>query len=155
MAAGIGAIKYNVGKHSICIELKSPKGREILDKLLPKADLIAHNFRPGVPDKLGFGYERAKTFNPDVVWLSANGFGPTAPSADSPCSHPIAGALSGGAIYQAGGGMPPPATDDIDALLEGARRMMRANEVNPDPSTAMIVATAGMLGLYAMRQRGT
>lgn len=155
MAAGIGAIKYNVGKQSICIELKSPKGREILDRLLPKADLIAHNFRPGVPDKLGFGYERAKTFNPKVVWLSANGFGPTAPSADSPCSHPIAGALSGGAIYQAGGGMPPPATDDIDALLEGARRMMRANEVNPDPSTAMIVATAGMLGLYAMRERGT
>lgn len=154
MAAGIGAIKYNVGKHSICIELKSPKGREILDKLLPRADLIAHNFRPGVPDKLGFGYERAKTFNPNVVWLSANGFGPTAPSADSPCSHPIAGALSGGAIYQAGGGMPPPATDDIDALLEGARRMMRANEVNPDPSTAMIVATAGMLGLYAVQQRG-
>jgi len=155
MAAGIGAIKYNVGKQSICIELKSPRGREILDKLLPKADLIAHNFRPGVPDKLGFGYERAKTFNPKVVWLSANGFGPTAPSADSPCSHPIAGALSGGAIYQAGGGMPPPATDDIDALLEGARRMMRANEVNPDPSTAMIVATAGMLGLYATQQRGT
>ncbi len=155
MAAGIGAIKYNVGKHSICIELKAPRGREILDRLLSKADLIAHNFRPGVPDKLGFGYERAKSFNPKVVWLSANGFGPTAPSADSPCSHPIAGALSGGAIYQAGGGMPPAATDDIDALLEGARRMMRANEVNPDPSTAMMVSTAGMLGLYAAQHCGT
>ncbi len=154
MAAGLGSLKFNVGKETICIELKAPQGREILDKLLPKADLIAHNFRPGVPDKLGFGYERAKTFNPKVVWLSANGFGPTAPSAKSPCSHPIAGALGGGAVYQAGGGMPPPATDDIDALIEGARRMMRANEVNPDPSTSMIVATAGMLGLYAAQRYG-
>lgn len=154
MAAGLGSLKFNVGKETICIELKAPQGREILDKLLPKADLIAHNFRPGVPDKLGFGYERAKTFNPKVVWLSANGFGPTAPSAKSPCSHPIAGALGGGAVYQAGGGMPPAATDDIDALIEGARRMMRANEVNPDPSTSMIVATAGMLGLYAAQRYG-
>jgi crotonobetainyl-CoA:carnitine CoA-transferase CaiB-like acyl-CoA transferase len=146
-------VKFNVGKDSICIELKSPKGRELLDKLLPKADLIAHNFRPGVPDKLGFGYERARTFNSKVVWISANGFGPTAPSADSPCSHPIAGALSGGASWQSGGGMPP-ATDDIGELLEGARRVMRANEVNPDPNTSMIVATAGMLGLYAAQRHG-
>lgn len=155
MGVGVSSIKLNAGKESICLELKSPKGREILDRLLPKADLIAHNFRPGVPEKLGFGYERAKTFNPRMVWISANGYGPEAPSAERPCSHPIAGAQCGGALYQAGSGMPPGPTDDIDELLEGARRLMRANEVNPDPSTAMTVATAALLGLYAARRHGT
>lgn len=154
MAAGLGAIKYNVGKETICIELKSPRGREILDKLLPKADLIAHNFRPGVPDKLGFGYERAKSFNPKVVWLSANGYDPKSPGAERPCSHPIAGAQCGGALYQAGAGMPPKGAADIPALTEAARRMMRANEVNPDPNTSMLVATAAMLGLYAAERLG-
>jgi crotonobetainyl-CoA:carnitine CoA-transferase CaiB-like acyl-CoA transferase len=75
MGVGVSSLKLNAGKESICLELKSAKGREILDRLLPKGDIIAHNFRPGVPDKLGFGYERAKTFNPKVVWISANGYG--------------------------------------------------------------------------------
>ena len=154
MAAGLGAVKYNVGKETICIELKSPKGREILDKLLPKADLIAHNFRPGVPDKLGFGYERAKSFNPKVVWLSANGYDPKSPGAERPCSHPIAGAQCGGALFQAGAGMPPKGAADIPTLIEAARRLMRANEVNPDPNTSMLVATAAMLGLFAAERYG-
>ena len=154
MAAGLGAVKYNVGKETICIELKSPRGREILDKLLPKADLIAHNFRPGVPDKLGFGYERARTFNPKVVWLSANGYDPKLPGAERPCSHPIAGAQCGGALFQAGAGMPPKGAADIPTLIEAARRLMRANEVNPDPNTSMLVGTAAMLGLLAAERHG-
>lgn len=154
MAAGLGALKYNVGKDSICIELKSPKGREILDKLLPKADLIAHNFRPGVPDKLGFGYARACGFNPKVVWLSANGYDPKSPGAERPCSHPIAGAQCGGALFQAGTGMPPQGAADVPTLAEAARRLMRANEVNPDPNTSMLVATAVMLGLLAAERYG-
>lgn len=154
MALGLGAVKYNVGKESICIELKSPQGREILDRLLPKADLIAHNFRPGVPEKLGFGYERAREFNPKVVWLSANGYDPKSPGAARPCSHPIAGAQCGGALYQAGAGMPPRDGTDIPALAEAARRLMRANEVNPDPNTSMLVATAAMLGLFAAERFG-
>jgi crotonobetainyl-CoA:carnitine CoA-transferase CaiB-like acyl-CoA transferase len=154
MALGLGAIKYNAGKESICIELKSPQGREILDKLLPKADLIAHNFRPGVPDKLGFGYERARSFNPKVVWLSANGYDPKSPGAQRPCSHPIAGAQCGGALYQAGAGMPPKGAADMPTLIEAARRLMRANEVNPDPNTSMLVATGAMLGLAAAKRFG-
>jgi crotonobetainyl-CoA:carnitine CoA-transferase CaiB-like acyl-CoA transferase len=154
MALGLGAVKYNVGKASICIELKSPQGREILDKLLPQADLIAHNFRPGVPDKLGFGYERARSFNPKVVWLSANGYDPKSPGANRPCSHPIAGAQCGGALYQAGAGMPPKDAADIPALADAARRLMRANEVNPDPNTSLLVASAALLGLYAAERMG-
>jgi crotonobetainyl-CoA:carnitine CoA-transferase CaiB-like acyl-CoA transferase len=154
MALGLGAIKYNAGKESICIELKSPQGRAILDRLLPQADLIAHNFRPGVPDKLGFGYERARSFNPKVVWLSANGYDPKSPGAQRPCSHPIAGAQCGGALYQAGAGMPPKGAADMPTLIDAARRLMRANEVNPDPNTSMLVATGAMLGLFAAERFG-
>jgi crotonobetainyl-CoA:carnitine CoA-transferase CaiB-like acyl-CoA transferase len=150
----LGAIKYNVGKESICIELKSSAGRSILDKLLPKADLIAHNFRPGVPEKLGFGYERARSFNPKVVWLSANGYDPKSPGAERPCSHPIAGAQCGGALYQAGAGVPSDGATDIPALIEVARRLMRANEVNPDPNTSMLVTTSALLGLLAAERFG-
>lgn len=148
------AVKINAGKESICLELKSVQGREVLDKLLAKADLIAHNFRPGVPEKLGFGYARARELNPKVVWLSANGYHPDAPGADRPCAHPIAGAQCGGALYQAGGGMPPAGTDDIDALRENAERLYIANEANPDPNTSMLVGTAALLGLSTARRLG-
>jgi len=130
------ALKANTGKESICVELKSPRGREILDKLLPMADVVAHNFRPGVPDKLGFGYARAREFNPRVVWLSANGYHPDAPGAKRPCAHPIAGAQCGGALYQAGRSVPEGATTDVDALRATAESLYRANEANPDPLAA-------------------
>ncbi len=152
MSQHIIPVKPNAGKESICIELKSPKGREILDRLLPKADLIAHNFRPGVPEKLGFGYERAKSFNPKVVWVSANGYHPSAPGADRPCAHPIPGAQCGGVLHQVG--TPLAATDDVDALIKGAFSLYRANDVNPDPNTSMIAGSAALLGLHAAQRLG-
>ena len=152
MSQHIIPVKPNAGKESICIELKSPKGREILDRLLPKADLIAHNFRPGVPEKLGFGYERARSFNPKVVWVSANGYHPSAPGADRPCAHPIPGAQCGGVLHQVG--TPLAATDDLDALVKGAFSLYRANDVNPDPNTSMIASSAALLGLHAARRLG-
>jgi crotonobetainyl-CoA:carnitine CoA-transferase CaiB-like acyl-CoA transferase len=153
MSQHIIPVKPNAGKESICIELKSPKGREILDRLLPKADLIAHNFRPGVPDKLGFGYERARSFNPKVVWVSANGYHPSAPGADRPCAHPIPGAQCGGVLNQVG--TPLAATDDVAALIKGAFSLYRANDVNPDPNTSMLAGSAALLGLIAARRLGT
>ena len=152
MSQHIIPVKPNAGKESICIELKSPKGREILDRLLPKADLIAHNFRPGVPEKLGFGYERARSFNPKVVWVSANGYHPSAPGADRPCAHPIPGAQCGGVLHQVG--TPLAATDDVAALIKGAFSLYRANDVNPDPNTSMLAASAALLGLVAARRLG-
>jgi crotonobetainyl-CoA:carnitine CoA-transferase CaiB-like acyl-CoA transferase len=152
MSQHIIPVKPNAGKESICIELKSPKGREIMDRLLPKADLIAHNFRPGVPEKLGFGYERARSFNPKVVWVSANGYHPSAPGADRPCAHPIPGAQCGGVMHQVGS--PLAATDDIAALVQGAFSLYRANDVNPDPNTSMIAGSAALLGLHAARRLG-
>ncbi len=151
---GPGAVKYNASKESICVDLKTAAGQEIARRLLAKADVIILNYRPGVPERLGIGYEVARSLNSRVVYLSANGYGPDAPGASRPCAHPVPGAAIGGALHQAGAGMPPTRCDSVSEMREAARRLMRANEVNPDPSTSMVIASAALLGLYAARRGG-
>jgi len=154
MGGGIGATRTNAGKESIALDLKGEAGQEVVRRLIAKADVIIHNFRPGVPERLGISYKQAKAIRPDIVYLSMNGYGPDGPSAHRPSTHPIAGAASGGALAQAGAGMPPAFCETLDEVREGARRLMRSNEVNPDPNTAMVVTAAAMLGLYARHRHG-
>ena len=153
-AAGIGAAKTNVSKESILVDLKAPEGQAIVRGLLAKADIVMHNYRPGVPERLGIGFEDAKALNPRIVYVSANGYGPDGPGATRPCAHPIPGAALGGALYQAGAGQPPTEAASLAEIREASRRMMRANEVNPDPNTSMVAASAAILGFYAARRLG-
>ena len=153
MGGGI-AVRPNGSKESICIDLKSPEGQEVIRGLIAKADMIVHNYRPGVPERLGIGYEQARAINPDVIWASVNGYGPSGPGADRPSTHPIAGAAVGGALLQVGAGMPPTDCDSVEEMRAGARRLMQANELNPDPSTSMAAASALLLALYARKRFG-
>ncbi|MGK2965146.1 MAG: CaiB/BaiF CoA transferase family protein [Tepidiformaceae bacterium] len=152
--AGIMAAKTNQGKESIGVDLKSPEGVAIVHRLLEKTDVLIHNYRPGVPDRLGIGYEDAKRINPKIVYVSVNGYGPDGPSAHRPSTHPIPGAAIGGALHQAGAGFPPPYCDTIAEVRAGAQRLFRANEANPDPNTSVVVTTAALLGIYAQRLNG-
>lgn len=152
MAGGIGATRCNQGKESISVDLKDPEGQRIVRALAEKADVLIHNYRPGVPERLGIDYEALKALNPGLVYVSANGYGPDGPGALRPSTHPIPGAAMGGAGYQAGG--PPETLLDLPELREAARRLMRANEVNPDPNTAMVVCSASLLGLAARAATG-
>ncbi|MDE2966730.1 MAG: CoA transferase [Chloroflexota bacterium] len=149
---GLLAAKTNAAKESICIDLKSEEGQAIVADLITQADAIVHNYRPGVPDRLGIGYETAKAINPEIVWVSANGYGPDAPGARRPSAHPIPGAVIGGALFQAGSAMPPVGCETIEEIREASRQLMRANEANPDPNTGLLVASATLLGLYAQRR---
>ena len=151
---GLLASKTNAAKESICIDLKAPEGQAIVADLIANADAIVHNYRPGVPERLGIGYETAKAIKPDIVWVSANGYGPDAPGARRPSAHPIPGAVIGGALYQAGSAMPPQGCETIEEIREASRQLMRANEANPDPNTGLLVASATLLGLYAQRRYG-
>ena len=151
---GIIASKFNVSKESIYVDLKTPEGREIVEGLLRNADVVVHNYRPGVPERLGIGYEQARAANPRVVWISANGYGPDGPSAHRPAAHPIPGAAMGGALYQAGAGMPPPGCESVAEMREAARILSRANEANPDPNTSAVIATAAMLGIVSAKRFG-
>jgi CoA:oxalate CoA-transferase len=74
----------NRNKRSIALDLKAPEGLTIAHELIAKSDVVVENFRPGVGDRLGIGYEAAKAINPGVVYLSISGFGQTGPLASRP-----------------------------------------------------------------------
>jgi crotonobetainyl-CoA:carnitine CoA-transferase CaiB-like acyl-CoA transferase len=154
ITAHMSASKTTASKESICIDLKSEEGREIVRKLLVNADVIVHNYRPGVPERLGIGYEQACEVKPDIIWVSVSGYGPDGPSATRPAAHPIPGAVNGGAMMQAGAGWPPSNLDSLESWREGARQFFRANEANPDPNTSVVVAAATTLALHARRRTG-
>jgi len=69
----------NRNKKSIAVDLKAPLGREIVLKLAARSEIVLENFRPGVVDKLGIGYEHLKTVNPALIYASMSGFGQTGP----------------------------------------------------------------------------
>ncbi|MDP6377847.1 MAG: CoA transferase [Pseudomonadales bacterium] len=154
LAAGIGSARVNAGKRSISIDLKSDTGREAVRKLIASADVLIHNFRPGVPERLGIGYEQIIETNPDIIYLQCNGYGPDGPGALRPSTHPIPGAAMGGVVYQMGERVPE-TLQDMEDLRLWTRRLMRANEVNPDPNTAMVITTAATLALVARQRTGT
>jgi crotonobetainyl-CoA:carnitine CoA-transferase CaiB-like acyl-CoA transferase len=85
----------NRNKRSLALDLKAPKGREIALKLIDGADVVAENFRPGVMDKLGFGYEALHHRNPSLIYASASGYGPDGPYAERAGQDLLAQALFG------------------------------------------------------------
>jgi crotonobetainyl-CoA:carnitine CoA-transferase CaiB-like acyl-CoA transferase len=60
----------NRGKRSLCVNLRTPEGRDVVRALARRADVFAQNFRPGVIERLGLGYEDLRRENPDLVYLS-------------------------------------------------------------------------------------
>lgn len=87
--------QLNRNKRSLALDLKSPAGVEIIRKLAAGADVLVENFRGGVPDRLGIGYEDLKALNERLVYVSITGFGPTGPYSDRPAYDPIAQGLVG------------------------------------------------------------
>jgi crotonobetainyl-CoA:carnitine CoA-transferase CaiB-like acyl-CoA transferase len=85
----------NRGVKSVTLNLKAAEGREILRKLVAKADIFGQNFRPGAAEKNGFGYEELKLVNPKLVYVSISGYGPKGPHADLPGTDSMAQALGG------------------------------------------------------------
>ena len=154
--AQLGTLRTYAGKECIQIDLQTAEGKELIHKLIAKADVLLHNFRPGVPERLGVDYETCKSINPRLVHVYSGAYGATGPHNRRPGAHPLPGALFGGALRQSGRGMPPPIyqTMTMDEIKETSRRLMRANEGNPDPNTSQAVGTAIMLGLWDRERTG-
>lgn len=77
-------LSVNRNKGSISLDLKSPKGQEILRKLAAESDIIIENFRPGTMDRLGLSYEVAQELNPKLIYCSLSGYGQDGPQKDWP-----------------------------------------------------------------------
>ena len=85
----------NRNKRSLALNLKDPRGLALVKKLFATADVITENFRPGVMDKFGLGFEAAKAIKPDIIYAAGSGFGPDGPYAERPGQDLILQALSG------------------------------------------------------------
>ena len=77
-------LSINRNKRSIGLNLKSPEGQDVLWKLVDRADVVVENFRPGVLEKLGFGYDAVAKRNPRIIYASISGYGQTGPYRESP-----------------------------------------------------------------------
>ena len=86
---------YNRGKKSICLDLRSARGKEVFAALVPKADIVLENFRPGVMKAMGFDYERLRALNQGVILVSVSGFGQYGPYTERPAFDSLGQAMSG------------------------------------------------------------
>lgn len=85
----------NRNKRSVTIDTRTDSGKEVIRDLVRKADVVVSNFRHGVMERMGFGYEDCKELNPKVVWASGTGFGEQGPYAHKGGQDVIAQAYSG------------------------------------------------------------
>ncbi len=131
-------IQINRGKRQIALDLKQDDAKAALGKLIAEADVVIENFRPGVMEKLGFGYEAAKAINPRLIYCSITGYGPDGPYAGLRAYDPMIQATAGIAATQ------------LDR--EGQPQLIQTLVI--DKVTALIAAQAITAALYAREKSG-
>ncbi|OHC64062.1 MAG: formyl-CoA transferase [Rhodocyclales bacterium GWA2_65_19] len=144
-------------KQSVTINLKHPEGIEIVRKLVSEADIVVENFRPGVMEKLGLGWDVLSAINPGLVMVRLSGFGQTGPMASQPGFGAI-GESIGGLRYITGFADRPPVKtgisigDSIAALWAalGALMALRHREVNG--GVGQVVDVALYEAVFAMME---
>lgn len=85
----------NRNKYSIALNLKKPAGKALIEKLVKKADVVLHNFRPGVMESLGLGYNDLTRLRPDLIYCAISGFGQDGPLRDKPAFDGVIQAMAG------------------------------------------------------------
>ena len=129
---------WNRNKRSIAIDMRRPEATEIVGRLVRRADILAENFRPGVAEEIGVGYEETAAANPRLIYLSITAFGQSGPYARAPGTDPVVQAMSGvmSVTGEAGG----------EPVLVGIPIA--------DFSSAMIAVQGALLGLFARERTG-
>jgi len=120
----------NRSKRSIAVNLKSAEGRDLFLRLVAEADLVVENFRPGVVERLGIGYDACRTIREDVLYCSISGFGQSGPYRDRPGFDIIAQGLTGFMRMTGQPGGPPNkvgiAINDVAAGVTAAYSILAA-----------------------------
>lgn len=96
-ACGESAVYWslNRNKRSVAIDIRTPLGREAIHRLVKRADVLVHNFRPGIMDRLGFGPREVHAINPRLIYAEGSGYGPSGPYRDKGGQDVLAQAMSG------------------------------------------------------------
>lgn len=124
------------GKQSICINMKDERGKKILHQIIKNADMFIHNFRLGVPEKLGIDEATLRVVNPDIVYEYGASYGSKGPYNRQPAIDPVIAAYAGTTAYQAGEGNEP------------------LTERGADPVAGSSSSAAMMMGLFAKHRTG-
>ena len=130
---------HHRGKRSIAVDLRSNEGRELIHELVAQVDVVTENFKPGVMDRLGIGWDDLRQINSRLVFASASGFGPEGPRARSTSWAAVAGAAGGG-MWAEG--------------VKGGRPNPHISAPDPDQTGGMIFAFAIASALVARERTG-
>ena len=132
-------LNNNRNKRSLSLNLKDPRGLEILGRLAARSDVFVQNFRPGVAERMGIGEAAIRALAPTIVYVSISGFGARGPYAGKPVFDPLVQALSGLTTVQAGSDRERP-------------RLVRT--ILPDKLTGVTAAQAITAALLARERTG-
>jgi len=123
-------IQQNLGKKSVCVNLRDPRGMAIVAALVPKVDVVVENFKPGTMAEMGLGYERLREVRKDIILCSISALGQSGPLARLPGYDFIAQAYSGvtSMIGEANGTpyIPLVAVGDVNTGVHGALAILAA-----------------------------
>jgi crotonobetainyl-CoA:carnitine CoA-transferase CaiB-like acyl-CoA transferase len=131
-------LAFNRGKKSLAIDLSKPEAKEIVHALAAKCDALVQNFRPGVMEKLGFGYDVMHEAHPQLIYLSVSAYGQTGPMSHRPGFDPVLQAEFG-LMAMTGEAEGPPLRHPISIL---------------DTMTALHASTAIVTALWSRRETG-
>jgi len=144
-------------KKSVTANLKHPEGREFIKQLIAGADILVENFRPGVLEKLGLGWEQLSALNPKLVMVRLSGFGQTGPYKDQPGFGAV-GESMGGLRYVTGFADRPPVRtgisigDSIAALWGAIGALMALRHVETNGGKGQVVDVALYEAVFAMME---
>lgn len=162
VAAGELFTRINRSKERISIDLKHPTGQEVLHRLVAKADVVVHNYRPGVPERLAMDFETLRGHNDRLVYVYGASFGSTGPDSKRPAFDAGMSAMAGGEVLQAGRGNPAQQRQTTDhsallgvavACLLGLRERDRSGEAQ-ELETTMLCSAAYLLSDDFIRYAG-
>jgi crotonobetainyl-CoA:carnitine CoA-transferase CaiB-like acyl-CoA transferase len=131
-------LSINRNKEGVVIDMKTPEGLDLVRRLAEKCDILMENFRPGVLDRLGLGYDELARRNPGLIWASISGFGQDGPYRDRPAYDMIVQAMSGG----------------MSLTGEPGRAAVRAGIPIGDLSAGMYAAIGSLAALEERRRTG-
>jgi crotonobetainyl-CoA:carnitine CoA-transferase CaiB-like acyl-CoA transferase len=100
-------VGVNRSKRGLVLDLKAPEGRALLMRLVREADVLVHNFRPGVPKRLGISFEQLSLINPRLVYCAVSGYGETGPLKDKAGYDQVLQTLTGMCALQGKRGAAP------------------------------------------------